>query len=305
MNEGESSMRIFVTGATGYIGTAVVKNLVEGGHTVTGLFHNPEKETLLKNLGAKSVQGDLRTPQAWARQAAENEAIIHTAAEMGPDMAKIDRGVVECLLESMTTQGITQSFVYTSGVWVLGKTSGIPVDEDSPADKPFPMVAWRPSVEQLALGGGNGHFSTAVVRPGLVYGGKAGIFSGLWNDAATKGVVTYVGEGTNFWSLIHREDLASLYRVILEKKSTGIFHGVDGSPLQYILIAKTISHSAGMNGDVHSWHVDDARKVMGPFADALALNQEVKATRALGLGWKPKRSTFLKSAAEAYEEWKA
>jgi nucleoside-diphosphate-sugar epimerase len=298
-------MKVFVTGATGYIGTAVVKKLVEGGHSVTGLFRNPEKEPLLKNLGAQTVRGDLKSPQAWLSQAAENEAVIHLAAEMGSDMAATDRGVVEKLLKAMASKGVTQSFVYTSGVWVLGKTEGVALDENAPVDRPFPMVAWRPAVEQLALKGGDGHFACAVVRPGLVYGGKAGILSGLWNDAATKGVVTYVGEGKNLWPLIHREDLASLYRVIVEKKATGIFHGVDGSPLQYVLIAKTVSQAAGMNGDVQSWHLDDARKAMGPFADALALNQEVKATRALGLGWKPEHPTFLKAAAQAYEEWKA
>jgi len=297
-------MRIFVTGATGYIGTAVVKNLVDNGHSVTGLFRNPEKEAMLRSLGANPLQGDLRTPQAWASLAAEHEAVIHTAAEMGPDMVALDRGVVESLLKAMAAKGVTQSFVYTSGVWVLGKTAGVPLDETAPTDKPFPMVAWRPALEQLALNGGDGHFTTAVVRPGLVYGGKAGILSGLWNDAATKGVVSYVGEGKNFWSLIHRADLANLYRIILEKKATGVFHGVDGSPLQYVLVARTVSQTAGMNGDVQSWQLDDARKVLGPFADALALNQEVKATRALGLGWKPERSTFLKAAAEAYEEWK-
>jgi nucleoside-diphosphate-sugar epimerase len=298
-------MKVFVTGATGYIGTAVVEKLLEGGHSVTGLYRNPEKEPILKNLGAKAVQGDLKSPEAWSAMAAENEAVIHLAAEMGQNMAALDRGVVESLLKAMASKGITQSFVYTSGVWVLGRTDGIAVDEDSPTDRPFPMVAWRPAVEQLALKGGEGHFACAVVRPGLVYGGKAGILSGLWNDAATKGVVTYVGEGKNFWPLVHRTDLAGLYRLIVEKKTSGIFHGVDGSPLQYVLVAKTVSQAAGMNGDVQSWHLDDARKAMGPFADALALNQEVKATRALGLGWKPGHPSFLKAAALAYEEWKA
>ena len=104
---------------------------------------------------------------------------------------------------------------------------------------------------------------------------------------------------------INQEELAGFDRFILEKKATGVFHGVDGSPLQYVLVARTVSQTAGMNGDVQSWQLDDARKVMGPFADALALNQEVKATRALGLGWKPGRLTFLRAAAEAFEEWKA
>ena len=298
-------MKVFVTGATGYIGSAIVNKLVKGGHSVTGLFRDPKKESLLKEKGAKGVLGDLRTPEAWAPLAAEHETVIHTAAEMGPDMAAMDRAVVETLLKEMTAKGVTQSFIYTSGVWVLGKSAGVPLDETSPTDKPFPMVAWRPAVEQLALMGGNGLFATAVVRPGLVYGGKAGILSGLWNDAATKGVVTYVGEGKNIWSLIHRKDLADLYRIIAEKKATGIFHGVDGSPLQYALVAKTISQTAGMNGDTQSWHLDDARKAMGPFADALALSQEVKASRSLELGWIPERPTFLKSAARAYEEWKS
>src|ERR1035438_5547105 len=103
-------MRVFVTGATGYIGTAVVKNLVDNGHSVTGLFRNPEKEALLRSLGAKPLQGDLRNSPSWAPLAAEHEAVIHTAAEMGPDMAALDRGVVESLLKAMSAKGVTQSF---------------------------------------------------------------------------------------------------------------------------------------------------------------------------------------------------
>ncbi len=297
-------MKVFVTGATGYIGSAVVKNLIGAGHSVTGLYRDPEKASLLQSLGAKGLPGDLKDPQSWAPQAAQCEAVIHTAAEMGPDMARLDQALVETLLKEMAAQGIIQSFVYTSGVWVLGKTGGVAVDETAPTDKAFPMVAWRPGVEQLALRGGEGHFACAVIRPGIVYGGKAGILSSLWNDAATKGVVTYVGEGNNIWPLIHRDDLADLYRIVVEKKASGIFHGVDGSPLPYAVIAKTISQTAGMNGDTQSWHLDDARKVMGPFADALVLNQEVKSTRSLSLGWKPRHPHFHGAAHQAYEEWK-
>ena len=211
-------MKIFVTGSTGYIGGAVVKELVQAGHQVTGLFHKPEKEALLKSLGAAGIQGDLTNVEAWKDQAADHEAIIHAGFAQGMEGGAIDRKVVEALLGAAQAKGVTQSFIYTSGTWVLGKAGYDPANESTPTDYPNPIVAWRPAVEQLALQGGSGKLKTAVIRPGVVYGGKGGLLAGFWDSAVKKGTVTYIGKGENVWSCVYRGDLALLYRLVAGKK---------------------------------------------------------------------------------------
>jgi len=297
-------MKIFVTGSTGYIGGAVVKELVQAGHQVTGLFHKPEKEALLKSLGAAGIQGDLTNVEAWKDQAADHEAILHAGFAQGMEGGAIDRKVVEALLGAAQAKGVTQSFIYTSGTWVLGKAGYDPANESTPTDYPNPIVAWRPAVEQLALQGGSGKLKTAVIRPGVVYGGKGGLLAGFWDSAVKKGTVTYIGKGENVWSCVYRGDLALLYRLVAEKKATGIFHGVDGAFPQLREVAQAVLRTAGKPGLAQSLPVEEARKTMGPFADALGdLDQMVWAFRPKELGWKPRYDSFIQGAPQAFKEF--
>lgn len=296
-------MKIFVTGSTGYVGTAIVAALVKAGHQVTGLLHNPEKEGLLKSLGATPFKGGLEAVDEWKEKAAQHEAVLHAGFAKEGNPPETDKKVVETLLPALQAGGVTQSFVYTSGIWVLGNTQGKAVDESGPTDKAFAMVVWRPAIEQTVLKASSRQFSTAVIRPGLVYGGKAGILAMLWGGALKDGAATTVGDGQNHWPMIHRDDLAQLYRLVAEKRGTGIFHGVDGVPVKYAEVAQAVSKAAGKGRAVKSWPLEEAKKTMGPFAEALVLDQVVAAKRSNELGWKCAHASFASSAAGAFKEF--
>src|SRR5688572_12498416 len=138
-------MRIFLTGATGYIGSAVLDALLRAGHDVTALVRDPEKAERLAVRGVQPVLGELSKPASYTPAAENCDGIIHTAYENSKRGQKVDRQGIEALLGSAirrSSKGLPVSLVYTSGVWVLGNTTG-QAAEDAPV-RPTPFVAWRP-----------------------------------------------------------------------------------------------------------------------------------------------------------------
>lgn len=298
-------MRVFITGGTGYVGSAIVRALVQAGHRVTGLVRSPEKEAALRGLGATPVRGDLKEPSTYVDVAAAHEAAIHAAFEYGDRGTDVDRMAVETLLAAARAGAGPRSVVYTSGVWVLGNTGERPVDEDASTARAAPVVVWRPRHERLVLDAGSDQLATAVIRPGMVYGGKGGLVSRFFASAVEEGAAVFVGRGANRWSLVHRDDLAHLYRLVLEKRARGVFHGVDGAPVAVAHVARAASQAVGKSGATRGIPLEEARRRMGPMADALCLDQVVATRRSAEFGWKPKYVSFPDSARAAFDEWRA
>ncbi|HZZ84394.1 MAG TPA: NAD-dependent epimerase/dehydratase family protein [Anaeromyxobacteraceae bacterium] len=297
-------MRVFVTGGTGYVGAAVVRALVAAGHEVTSLARSAEKEADLARLGARAVRGDLSDAPGIGAAARGHDAFVHAAMDYGLGPAA-DRAALEALLGAARLGSSPRVLVYTSGVWVLGDTGSAGADESSETDHPAAAVAWRPAHERLALGSRTGDLVTAVVRPGLVYGGRGGLLGALFEGAEKEGASPVVGGGGNHWPLVHRDDLGQLYRLILEERASGIFHGVDGEAPTQADVAAAASAAAGKGGAVKQLPLEEARKAMGPMADALALDQVVRGEASHRLGWRPAWSGFLARAADAFAEWRA
>lgn len=299
-------MRVFITGATGYIGSALVRELVRAGHEVTGLVRSAERGDALKSLGAAALLGRLDEPATYAAAAGQHDAVVHAAFDHGAGAAAvgIDWIAIDALFEVARASGERRSVVYTSGVWVLGNTGDCPADEDVPATRPPLVVAWRPAHERLVLTVPGDTVAGAVIRPGMVYGGRGGLVSRFFASAVNEGAAAYVGDGSNRWSLVHRDDLAVLYRLILEQRARGIFHGVDGVPTRTAELATAAAEAAGKGGATRSVPLEEARKEMGPVADALVLDQVVAGRRSAELGWTPRRRSFVESARAAYAEWR-
>ena len=297
-------MRVFVTGGTGYIGSAVVSELVKAAHDVTGLARSAEKETELANLGARSVRGDLRDVSSFKDIAAEHDTVIHIAFEHGTEGYAVDRAVMEAILPAASAASGTRHVIYTSGLWVLGTVSQTPVDEDASTDQPVQRVKWRPPHERLVLNAATDSMTTSVIRPGMVYGGNAGILESYFVAADKGEPVVHVGDGSNRFCFVHREDLAELYRLVVEKRAPGIFHGIDDAFVKISDAARAVSRAAGKGSPVHSQPLDEARVEMGLFADALCTDQAVVARRSRELGWQPSHPPFPESARAAYQEWK-
>src|SRR5262245_1375146 len=191
-------MRIFVTGGSGYIGSAVVDAFARAGHHVDALVRNSEKAAQVQARGGNPVLGDLRKPATYADAAAAADGVIHMAAESGTRAAAGDAAGLTALLTPVDRPG--RFIIYTSGVWVLG-ASTTAADERAPVN-PAATVTWRPEHEQRVLDAVASGLRPVVVRPGIVYGGARGIVGDLFKDAAN-GLVRVIGTGDNHWPLIY------------------------------------------------------------------------------------------------------
>jgi nucleoside-diphosphate-sugar epimerase len=299
-------MRIFLTGATGYIGSAVLDCLLRAGHQVTALVRDPEKGERMGMRGVKGVIGELTVPKTYAAAAEACDGIIHTAYEYSKRGPEVDRRAIENLLAIARRRvgGSTPPFfIYTSGVWVLGQTTK-PVAEDAPLH-PAPNVAWRPDHENLVLeGGADGTVRTALIRPGIVYGGSRGIIGDMLKDAGN-GLIRVIGTGKNHWPCVYDRDLADLYvRVAANPDASGIFHANDEGDERVNDIAEALAHHAKTPADIRHVPLEEARAKMGEYADALALDQKVRSPRARALGWSPTLRSVAGNVARLTEEYR-
>jgi nucleoside-diphosphate-sugar epimerase len=173
---------------------------------------------------------------------------------------------------------------------------------------PAQLVAFRVGHEQLALDLAKEGIRAVVVRPGIVYGGaKGGIPASFFGTALKHGAAQMVGDGENHWPLVHIDDLAELYVRAVERAPAGsIFHATDASTHRVREVAEAASRAAGKDGAVTSLPVDKARTSMGPFADALALDQKVSSDKARSeLDWRPRHEDFVAEAPLLFSEWQA
>jgi nucleoside-diphosphate-sugar epimerase len=299
-------MRVFVTGGTGYIGSAVLDALLRAGHRVTSLVRDPEKAARLNARGVATVVGELGAPASFAKVFADVDAAVHTAFESSPRGVEKDREAIETLLTSLktakTARPVPPTFVYTSGVWVLGNTTR-PADEDTPVD-PVAYVDWRPSHEQVVLDAGQNGVRTIVVRPGIVYGGARGIVSDILKDALN-GMMRVIGTGKNRWPTVYARDLGDLYARLLEApEARGIFHANDETDERVNDIVEAIAGHLTQRPDIRHMPMPEARRKLGTKADALALDQRVRSPRAKALGWAPTLSSITANVPRLFEEFR-
>ncbi len=303
-------MRIFLTGATGYIGSAVLDALVKAGHDVTALVRNNEKARRVGKRGAHPIIGNLAEPDSYKAAADAQDGYVHTAFDRpsgrGPE---IDRAAIETILAAAKRPRTSSAsapdkrfVIYTSGIWVLG-SSPDPATEDAPVN-PTPIAAWRPAHEALVLGAGSPALRTIVIRPGIVYGGGSGIVGDLLK-MASNGLVRVVGDGNNHWSLVYDRDLADLYaRVAANPDASGTYHANDEGDERVNDIVASVKPHVAHKPDVRYVPIEEARAKMGPMADAMALDQVVRSPRAHALGWTPTLHSVAGNAARLLEEWR-
>jgi nucleoside-diphosphate-sugar epimerase len=282
-------VKVFVTGATGYIGSSVSAALLKHGHQVIGLARSSESAEKLENCGIEPFRGDIRDKNSLSAAAREADAMVHAASPNDSTSAEADNAVIDTVCE--TLQGTDKPFIYTSGIWVIGETGNKVADEDSSL-YPIDLVKWRAVCEQrvLAAAKGDSCIRASVLRPGIVYGRGGGIPASFVQSAKERGVVAFVGDGENHWPVVHVDDLADLYVRVLNHDSGGlVFHGISEQAVKVRDIAFAASEGARIPGKISPWPVAEARKILGPFADALALDQQISSekTKAL-LGWEPK-----------------
>ena len=303
-------MRIFLTGASGYIGSAVLDGLLRAGHDVTALVRDNEKAARVSSRGARPVIGNLAEPDSYRAAAEAQDGYVHAAFDDTPGRGPaIDRTALDVMLTAAkrprTGTGIPAKrfLIYTSGIWVLGQTPD-PANEDAPLN-PISHVSWLPAHEALLMNGAADRVRTIVVRPGVVYGGGSGMVSEMFKSASN-GLVRVIGDGNNHWPLVYDRDLADLYvRLVVAEGASGVYHANDEGDERVNDIVAAIAPYVAIPPDVRHVPLEEARAKMGTVAEAMSLDQVVRSPRARALGWTPSLRSVGGNAARLLEEWRA
>jgi nucleoside-diphosphate-sugar epimerase len=296
-------MRVFVTGASGYLGAAIAARLVKSDCEVQGLVRNEERAEAIASLGVKPVIGDLDKPETFLSDLKNNDAVVHAASGAQPDTARLDRLVLETIRAGVA-DGRVRRVLYTSGVWVHGDTGDRVDDETSPLHA-AEYVSWRPAHEEVALDMVEQEAHVTVMRPGMVYGGTRGEFAPWFREAREKKMVTYPGTGAQHWSTVHLSDVAEGYRLALEHaRGANRFLLVDESHFTVRELAEAVARAA----DAQAQPSDPAelRATLGTYGAALLLDQRLTAAKARReLGWVPRHPSFVNEVADLYGDWRA
>jgi nucleoside-diphosphate-sugar epimerase len=304
-------MRIFLTGATGYIGGAVLDALVKAGHDVTALVRDKEKARRVARRGGHPVVGNLAELESFRSAADAQDGYVLAAFDQPSNRGpQIDRGALDAIIASARrprTARITATpkrfIIYTSGTLVLGQSPD-PSNEDAPLN-PTPIAAWRPAHEALVLSAASDHLRTIVVRPGNVYGSGGGRVGDLLK-MASNGLVRVVGDGNNHWPLVYDRDLADLYtKLAASPDASGVYHANDEGDERVNDLIAAIKPHVSLRPDVRYVPLEEARSKMGPAADAMALDQVIRSPRARALGWTPTLHSVAGNAARLLEEWRS
>ncbi len=280
-------MRIFLTGATGFVGSRIVPDLIAAGHQVLGLARSDKSARALEEAGAEVQRGTLEEPETVARGAAVSDAVIHTAFDHDfsrfAENAQKDGRVIEAIGAELA--GSDRPFLITSGTGMGNSSPGeLATEKVFDRDNPNPRRLSELVAERLMERG----ISIAVVRLPQVHNlEKQGLISPAIGIARAKNLSAYVGDGTNRWPGAHVDDVARLYRLALEAHTPGArWHAVGEEGISFREIAETIG--AGLDIPVRSLSPEEAAghfDWLAPFA-AMDMPASSASTRAQ-LGWEP------------------
>lgn len=298
-------MNIFVTGSTGYIGSAVAAAFRRAGHRVFGLVRSSEKARALAQEEIVPVLGDLAAPESFLAVARGCDVFVHCASEYSSATVARDRAAIDTCFAAARDANAPRALIYTSGVWVYGDTGGRTVDEASPLN-PLDLARWRVEHEQMVLAAASRELRTIVLRPGCVYGGSGGL-TVPWFASAVAGEVEMVGDGSNCWSTVHVDDVAEAYVLAAERAPGGEALNISdgGNPRVGEMVA-AVASAAGIPGRILQLSPDEAAERFGAFAEGLGVHQKVANVRAkAALGWHPRHASFVSEADLYFAAYRA
>lgn len=287
-------MRIFVTGATGFIGSAVVEELIGAGHQVLGLARNDAAADALKRMGAAAHRGDLSNPKDLSLAAAGCDGVIHTAFNHDWSQVKaaaeMDRRAIEAFGEALSGTG--KPLVIASAIGLLSARR--PTTEDDAGD-PHSAGALRIPSEETALGLASKNVRSGIIRLSPVVHDRArqGLVTRMIALARQTGVSAYIDGGRNHWPAVHRRDAAQLFRLALEKGAPGNrYHAIAEDGIEMRTIAEAIGKL--VNVPAVSKTAEEAASHFNFLAYFVVADFQASSTKTKeALGWNPTGPTLI------------
>jgi nucleoside-diphosphate-sugar epimerase len=285
-------MKIFCTGAAGYIGGSVAANLIAAGHQVTGLVRSPQKADAVRARGVEPLLGTLDDGEILARAAQAADVVVNAASAD-------HRGSVVAMLDALAGSGKT--LIHTSGSSIVGtrargERADTVFDEDTPIT-PSPARAARVALNELILSYRDRACRPVIICPSLIYGLGHGANPDsvqvplLIKLARKRGNAAHAGPGENVWSNVHIDDLVPLYALAIEKAPAGAFYFAENGEHSMREACEAINRMLGFAGPPVAMSMQEAAAEWGEGTaeDTMASNSRVRAKRArLALGWQPK-----------------
>jgi len=301
-------MRIFITGASGYIGQAVAAACRRKGHYVCGLVRSEESALILRKNEVVPIFGAIHSPESYCLHAEQAEVLIHCAFDNGDESIEKDAVAIDTLLTVAKQSSQVKTLIYTSGIWVYGNIRGGHIIDETTPLNPIELVKWRPSHEGQILQAASSSLRTVVIRPGCVYGGKGSLTAMWFAEAERSNTISVIEEGHNRWPMIHRDDLAECYALVAEKELSGaiVLNVTDGTHYSVREMVEAAAQASGIEGNITSIPFSAAINRWGALAQGLAIDQKVSHERATRLlNWHPRHLSFIDEVDLYWQSWKS
>jgi len=290
--DGSKVRRVFLLGGTGLIGSAIADDLVRHGYRVQALARSEAAARTLAEKGAEPVAGDLRAPGGWIGSAGAADAVIQVAGTFTDDMAEVDRTVVEALIDAAARRSEPLRVLHTGGCWDYGATGDTVADDSTPYNPIEPFDGFVENGDRLLSAPG---IDGVIVHPAMVYHRDGGAIDGYLEDARAGRRLEIWGAPETRWPVVHRDDLATAYRLALETGTPGTSYNVAAEEgVAAGRIAAAVARRYGLTSEPVVRSVADLVAEHGIWAIGPTLDQQMSAPRArTELGWTPVHTDIL------------